>query len=133
MKVDCNTLSRIKKNLRMESIQGISDAVGRGCINGDEMGKRVVLPASHVGGRHYMFQNYHDGLAICRVYGPPDFLVTFTCNPNWPEITERLFEAGQTPPDRSDVIVRVYHLKLNELLQDIKSGFIFGPFVAGTF
>jgi hypothetical protein len=76
-----------KKNLRMESIKEISDAIGRGCINGDEMGKRVVLPTSHVGGQRYMFQNCHDGLAICGVYGPPDFFVTFTCNPNWPEIT----------------------------------------------
>jgi hypothetical protein len=35
-----------------------------------------------------MFQNYHDGLAICRVHGPPDFFVTFTCNPGWLEIVD---------------------------------------------
>jgi hypothetical protein len=78
-----------------------------------------------------MFQTYHDGLAVCRVYGPPDFFVTFTCNPNWSKITEGLFEPRQTPPDRSDVIVRVYHIKLNELLHDIRSGIIFGPCIAG--
>jgi hypothetical protein len=71
-----------QNNLRMESVQGILDVVTRGCTDGDEIGRRVILPASHVGGRRYMFQNYHDGLAICRVYGPPDFFVTFTCNPN---------------------------------------------------
>jgi hypothetical protein len=120
-----------QKNLRMESVQEISDAVTRGCTDGDEIGRRVILPASHVGGRRYMFQNYHDGLAICRVYGPSDFFVTFTCNPNWPEITASLFELGQASSDRSDVIVRVYHLKLNELLHDIRSGIIFGPCIAG--
>jgi hypothetical protein len=96
------------------------------------MGLRVVLPASHIGGRRYMFQNYHDGLAICRVYGPPDFFVTFTCNPNWPEILESMFEPGQKASDRSDIIVRVFHLKLNDLLNDIRSGDIFGRQVAGT-
>jgi hypothetical protein len=133
--IDESRLQYIVQNqtkLRMESIQGISDAVSRGCINGEEMGKRVILPASHVGGRRYMLQNYHDGLAICKLYGPPDFFVTFTCNPNWIEITESL-EPGQAPADRSDVIVRVFNLKLNELLQDIRSGSIFGLFVAGTF
>jgi hypothetical protein len=76
-----------QKNLRMKSIQGISDVVTRGHTDGNEIGRRVILPASYVGGRRYMFQNYHDGLMIYRVYGPPDFFVTFTCNPNWSEIT----------------------------------------------
>ena len=58
------------------------------------MGKMTVLPASYIGGRRYMIQNYHDGIAICREYGPPDFFVTFTCNPKWPEIAEGLLEAG---------------------------------------
>lgn len=79
-----------------------------------------------------MIQNYHDGLAICGKYGPPDFFVTFTCNPSWPEITESIFQHGQTAPDRSDVVTRVFHLKLHELLQDIRSGTIFGPLLAGT-
>lgn len=125
-------IAQNQRNLRMESIQGIADVVSRGCINGDEMGKRVVLPASHIGGRRYMIQNYHDGLAICGKYGPPDFFVTFTCNPSWPEITESIFQHGQTAPDRSDVVTRVFHLKLHELLQDIRSGTIFGPLLAGT-
>jgi hypothetical protein len=77
-----------QKNLSMESIQGISDAVSHGCIDGDEMEKMIVLPASYIGGRRYMIQNYHDGIAICRVHGPPDFFTTFTCNPDWPEILQ---------------------------------------------
>jgi hypothetical protein len=117
--------------LRAESVQGISDAVSRGCIDGAEMGKRIVLPASHVAGRRYMLQNYHDSLAICRVHGPPDYFLTFTCNPAWPEIVDSL-EPGQTAADRSDVIVRVYHLKLDDLLGDLRSDAIFGPLIAGT-
>jgi hypothetical protein len=133
--IDENRLQYIlqnQNNLRTQSIEGISDVVGRGCIDGEEMDLRVVLPASHIGGRRYMFQNYHDGLAICRVYGPPDFFVTFTCNPNWPEILESMFEPGQKTSDRPNIIVRVFHLKHNVLLNDIRFGDIFGRQLAGT-
>jgi hypothetical protein len=58
----------------MESIQGITDAISRGCISGDEVGKTIILHVSHTGGRRYMIQNYHDRTTIYRVYGPPDFL-----------------------------------------------------------
>jgi hypothetical protein len=57
MKTDCATSSIIKKNLRTEHFQGISDAINRGCTRGDEMRKVIVLPTSHIGGRRYMIQN----------------------------------------------------------------------------
>ena len=80
-----------------------------------------------------MNQNFQDAVAICRVYGAPDFFVTFTCNPKWPEISEALFfEMGQRATDRSDIIVRVYHMKLAEFLGDIREGVVFGPVVAGA-
>ena len=75
-----------------------------------------------------MQQNYHDCIAICRVYGPPNKFTTFTCNSKWPEINEAIrFEPGQKPCDRSNMIVRVFHIKLHEYLDDIKEGRIFGP------
>jgi hypothetical protein len=80
-----------------------------------------------------MIQNYHDSIAICGVFGPPDFFFTFTCNPNWPEIVNSYYTAAQRPSDKLDVIVRVYHMKLEELIQNIKSGKIFGPCNAGMF
>jgi len=133
--IDENRLWYILQNqdkFRMENLQGIADAVGRGCIDGSEMGKLTVLPASHTGGRRYMIQNYHDGVAICRVFGPPDFFVTFTCNINWNEISLGILEPGQKPSDRANIIVRVYNMKLEEMLDDIRSGRIFGPVAAGT-
>ncbi|AQK67018.1 Retrotransposon-like protein [Zea mays] len=128
--IDENRLTYILNNqdkLRIENLQGISDAVSRGCINGEEMGKTIVLPASHIGGRRYMIQNYHDSIAICRVHGPPDFFVTFTCNAKWPEIIESLYHCGQKNSDAPDIAIRIFHMKLQELLHDIKSGNIFGP------
>jgi hypothetical protein len=96
------------------------------------MGKTIVLPASHIGGRRYMIQNYHDSIAICKVHGPPDFFVTFTCNAKWPEIVDGLQHSGQKSSDAPDIPVRVFHMKLEELLQDIKGGSIFGPCKAGA-
>ena len=132
--IDENRLRYILKKqdkFRIENFQGIADAVGRGCIDGSEIGKLTVLPASHTGGRRYMIQNYHDGVAICRVFGPPDFFVTFTCNINWKEINLGILEPGQKPSDRADIVVRVYNMKLEEMLDEIKSGKFFGPVAAG--
>ncbi|WVZ94970.1 hypothetical protein U9M48_040790, partial [Paspalum notatum var. saurae] len=132
--IDENRLWYIIKNqkkTRLENMAGITDAVGRGCVDGSEIGKPTVLPASHTGGRRYMIQNYHDTIAICRVYGPPDFFVTFTCNPKWVEISEAIAcEPGQKATDRADVVVRVYHMKLEELMQDVRDGTAFGPVIA---
>ena len=77
--------------------------------------------------------NYQDAMAICRVYGPPDLFVTFTCNTKLREIADALrFEPGQQPCDRSDLIVRVFHMKVDEFIADIKEGKTFGPVFAGN-
>lgn len=54
--------------------------------------------------------------------------MTFICNPKWPEIKEALLlESGQKHVDGPDMAVRLYNLKLNEYLCDIKDGHAFGP------
>ena len=117
-------IARNQSKLRVEYLQGITDAIEKGVQKGEEIGKRVFLPCSHIGSRRYMIQNYHDGIAICRVYGPPDLFITFT--PKWLEILQMLLQ-GQQPNDRPDIIVRVFHMKLQELLHDIESAIVFGP------
>jgi hypothetical protein len=122
-------IARNQDKLRVEYLQGIYDAVEKGLTDSNQIGKRVFLPSSHTGSRRYMIQNYHDGIAISRVYGPPDLFITFTCNPKWPEISEALLQY-QYANDRPDIIIRVFHMKLQQLLEDIRSGIIFGPVVA---
>ncbi|EEE54237.1 hypothetical protein OsJ_01110 [Oryza sativa Japonica Group] len=120
-----------QKKLRSETHQGISDAVVRGDSDGKDVGTKVILPSSFIGGRRYMVQNYHDSMAICRSYGPPQIFSTFTCNSKWPEIIEAIrFEAGQKPSDRSDMVTHVYHMKLDEYITSIKNGEAFGPIKA---
>ena len=76
--------------------------------------------------------NYRDAMAICRVYGPPDLFVTFTCNTRWREIADALrYEPGQQPCDQSDLIVRVFNVKVDEFIDDIKEGGTFGAVHAG--
>jgi hypothetical protein len=80
-----------------------------------------------------MVQNYHDSMALCGAYGPPHIFSTFTCNPKWPEIAQAIrFELGQKPNDRSDMVTRVYHMKLDEYITSIKNGEAFGPIKAGV-
>ncbi|XP_066161913.1 uncharacterized protein [Oryza sativa Japonica Group] len=120
-----------QKELRSESVDGIVDAIDKGVTDGDSVGKRVILPASFTGGRRYMVMNYQDAMAICRVYGPPDLFVTYTCNSKWQEIADAIrFEPGQQPSDRADIIVRVFNMKVNEFITDIREGRTFGKVLA---
>ena len=64
-------------------------------------------------------------MAICRKYRKPDFFITFTCNPNWEEITNELRE-GETVQDRPDLVSRIFKLKKDQLMKDFKSGRVFG-------
>ena len=84
-----------QKELRCETVQGISDAIDRGVVSADSVGARVIVPPTFTGGRRYHVMNYQDAMTICRVYGPPNLFVTFTCNIKWKEISQALhFEPG---------------------------------------
>ncbi|XP_065315484.1 uncharacterized protein LOC135924355 [Gordionus sp. m RMFG-2023] len=72
-----------------------------------------------------MRERYHDDMAIVSKFGKPDLFITFTCNPNWREIKENLYK-GQNPSDRPDLLARVFHLKLSELLHYIIKKDFFG-------
>ena len=68
-----------------------------------------------------MQQNYQDAMAIVATHGKPDLFITMTCNSNWREITENLLP-GQRASDRPDIVARLFHMKLSELLDDITKG-----------
>lgn len=82
------------------------------------IGRKVVLPASFVGGPRHMRSLYQDSIALSRKYGKPSLFLTMTGNPNWSEIQEAL-QYDETASDRPDIVARVFKLKLNELLHDI--------------
>ena len=79
-----------------------------------------------------MSQNYQDAMALVRVFGFPDYFVTMTANPAWPEITENL-QPGETAANRPDLVARVFKLKLDELLRDLTERGVLGQHVAHTY
>lgn len=57
--------------------------------------------------------------------GKPHLMITVTCNPEWPEIVEKL-EPHQSALDRPDLCCRVFKAKLAEIMADLKGGKVFG-------
>ncbi|MCO5553366.1 hypothetical protein L7F22_006887 [Adiantum nelumboides] len=78
--------------LRAKLYAGLIDMArsNEGDILGQSVGRRIVLPSSFTGGPRHMYQLYQDAMAIVRAKGKPDLFITFTCNPNWPEVTQAL-------------------------------------------
>ncbi|KAL5130781.1 hypothetical protein HKD37_12G033780 [Glycine soja] len=96
---------------------------------GRDRGKRIILPSSFVGGQRYMEQLYFDGMTICGHLGFPDLFLTMTCNPTWPEIQRKVTQSNLTPNNCPDIITRVFKIKLNQLMNDLKHGNIFGNII----
>ena len=79
-----------------------------------------------------MHQLLQDSLALARYFGRPDYFLTVTTNPKWPEITAQL-KPGQQPKDRSEIVTRVFREKLKMLVQHIKKKGVFGHHVAHVY
>jgi hypothetical protein len=107
-----------KKKLRVDLYQGLQDAIAAGDSSAATIGQRIILPSSFTVGPRHMVRNYQDAMAIYRWAGCPDAFITFTCNPQWPEI-KRALPLGQRPQDRPDLVTRVFKIKLKELINDI--------------
>lgn len=121
-------------SLRSEYVSGLYDALSKGDRLSRSVGKRIFLPASFTGGPRYMYSHYQDALAICRVYGNPQYFITFTCNVKWPEITRYMDAFGQTGPhSRADIIARVFKIKIQSFIQFLKEDKTFGEIDACMF
>ena len=92
------------------------------------LGRKLILPSSHVGSPRFITQLFQDAMAICRHFHKPDLFLTMTANPKWPEILHSLFP-GQTATDRPDIVSRVFEQKKKALLKLIDNGF-FGTTIA---
>ncbi|KAK1414443.1 hypothetical protein QVD17_30187 [Tagetes erecta] len=113
-KLRCQSFEKLK-NIRNQDDNDISNT-----------GKRVILPSSFTGGSWYMMQNYLDAMAICKWYGYPDFFITVTCNPKWPEVKRFLEDTSLNPEDRPDILCRLFKIKLDSLITDLKDKSILG-------
>ena len=113
--------------LRATLYSGLEDAVGHGeeDVNLHDVGHRVVLPSSYIGGPRYMNQRFQDAIAVARHYQGFDLFITFTTNPLWPEISGALLSL-QSAADRPDLTVRVFNMYLTSLIDELTKHNIFG-------
>ena len=105
---------------------GLADLLEAGDVDFAQVGRRVVLPSSYVGGDRFMQKLYQDSIAIVRRFGKPSLFIIFTANPKWQEIENELLP-NQTAVDRPDLVARVFNLKVQDLLDQIRHKEVFGP------
>ncbi|XP_073129973.1 uncharacterized protein [Henckelia pumila] len=132
IKLETTRLDYYRRNqaeIRSKLYQGIVDSVVGGETRGGEVGHRMVLPSSFIGGPRDMRRRYLDAMALVRNFGKPDLFITMTCNPEWPEIKNHLFP-GQTSHDRPDLVSRVFRAKLVDLKNQIIKENFFGSVIA---
>jgi hypothetical protein len=77
--------------LRATLYSGLEDlANGDEIGNPQDLGKRMVLPSSYIGGPRHQQQRYQDAMAIARFFKRIDLFITMTANPRWDEIVREL-------------------------------------------
>ncbi|XP_076927824.1 uncharacterized protein LOC143591528 [Bidens hawaiensis] len=115
-----------QKVLRYERFENLSNIKNKGNKDASKVGQRVILPSSFTGGARYMMQNYLDAISLCKWFGYPDFFITFTCNPNWPEVKRFLKDTTLKAEDRPDILCRLFKIKLDALIKDLKEKALLG-------
>ncbi|XP_022014958.1 uncharacterized protein LOC110914479 [Helianthus annuus] len=109
----------IDAKIRADLYQGLVDCVNAGEVHANRVGKRIVLPASFIGGPRDMRRRFLDAMTLVQDDdGKPDIFLTMTCNPKWPEICDNL-HVGQTAQDRPDLVSRVFRGKLEDLKEQL--------------
>jgi hypothetical protein len=91
---------------------------------GGGKGEKVRMPASVVGSKAYQSALMEDTLAVTGTYGKSTLFITLTTNPRWKEIEDALLP-GQSWTDRPDIVCRVFKLKLQEFMHDLRKGTFF--------
>ena len=107
--------------LRAILTSGLQDTTLRDDMMMADIGKRFILPSSHLGSPRFMNQLYQDSMAIYRRCGKPSLFITFTANPTWPEIVDNLLH-GEAAIDRADIVCDVFNLKVKALIKDLRAG-----------
>ncbi|KAL7096997.1 hypothetical protein ACP275_10G115200 [Erythranthe tilingii] len=126
--VESQRLNFIRFNqdqLRVDMYKGIEEKIFKGDTEGKSVGQRIIIPGSFTAGPRYMFNNFVDAPQICNWIGFPTLFIAITCNPQWPEIQRVLKDTNLRPEDRPDILCRVFKMKLDSMMSEIKKGCIF--------
>lgn len=129
---DLTWIRRNQSKIRASLYQDVRNKAETSGAHGLAVGRRVVLPSSYSGSDRHFQALYQDAMANVRRYGKPDLFITFTCNPDWPEIKAEL-KNGEKSSDRPDLVVRVFNLKRQELLDLLLEKHVLGRVVSYTY
>ncbi|KAL8484411.1 hypothetical protein ACS0TY_026907 [Phlomoides rotata] len=89
--------------LRTDKWCDLKDAADRGKIETSTAGKKII-PSSYTGGPRYMIQNFQDAMSILRF----------------------LEKRGLGSEDRPDILCRLFKMKLDRMIKDLKDIMLFG-------
>lgn len=78
-----------------------------------------------------MMQNYQYAMAICRWIGYPNLFITFTYNLKWLEIEHYLEKRNLRVEDRPDIMCRIFDMKLDCLIKELKTEKLFSKITIG--
>lgn len=128
--IDQSRLRYLRLNqdkIRATLYSGLEDAINTAdeTVDLNQLGRRIILPSSYIGGARHMHQRFQDAMAIVRYFRKVDLFVTVTANPKSPEIQRELL-LGQTASDRPDLVARVFKMKKEAIINDIFKEGIFG-------
>ncbi|XP_015934884.1 uncharacterized protein LOC107460965 [Arachis duranensis] len=98
--------------LRVDKYKCLHESVINGDVDTARLGKKIILPSTFTGGPRYA--------------GYPSYFITMTCNPEWDEIRRAVTSIGLKAEDRPDILCRVFKIKLDGLIDDLKEEKIFG-------
>ncbi|XP_021971485.1 uncharacterized protein LOC110866652 [Helianthus annuus] len=124
-------IRRQQTKLRYETFENLQKHKAKGKQTLKDTGKAVILPSSFTGGARFMQQKYLDAMALCKSFGYPDFFITITCNPKWPEVKRFLKDSTIKAEDRPDILCRLFKIKLDSILKDLKDSNYLGEINAG--
>lgn len=114
-------LRREQKALRADNYSSLRDCIINEDSDPRQLGQRVILPSSYVGGPRYMHERQQDAIAYVSHHGRPQLFITSTTNPTWPEILSNLLP-GQSANDDPVLTVRVFNQKKDRLMSMLKDG-----------
>ena len=98
-----------------------------GCRSKSETcGKQIcVLPSTFTGSLRWYQHKLFDGINLVNNLGGGTFLITMTCNPQWPEIQDNL-QPWEDVMERLDLTIHVFHMKMQQLLDGITKKHVLG-------
>nr|KAJ0196049.1 hypothetical protein LSAT_V11C700371220 [Lactuca sativa] len=129
---DVDHSNNTKRLLRCESYANLRSVQSHANNDISNFEKLVILPSSFMVGARYMMQTYLDAMSFCKWFGYPYFFIIVTCNPKWPEIKRFLADTTLNPEDRPDILYRLFKIKLDSLIKDLKKKRLLGLIQAGT-